>query len=738
MNQQTRIFISVIVIALSVSLPTIGSAYNDISPLVEAQEIAPENTVILSNQVDARFARDFSVLLKHLRLDWEILESAVLPESVTDKNLVIIGHPDAEYTGDLIRELLTTDEIENLRAAVDHHVVLETESPWMEGRTIFICSGAYLLLARNAAEEAMRAIIAAAPPDSDWIRTTYETDPDEDIRDYVDRLQYQWYDTELPIQDLAIDVEADLESRISALEAEEDVERLFSILSHGYSGYALFNQQGEFEHAKNSILEELISRDSWSSDDFSELLRHHLSFIVDCHMRIGEYQFCQHNDFWYDVELELVLGRDGYQFVVDGKTYTLISINAGDPQSYLFPSLNPQGEPIYRIGMLSTESPPALLLTAMGEEGERQFEIELQRSDFDHYSDRLFREDVLGGIPVARIRSFTDIAPDDLSQFVATGSTYREEPVVIVDLRGNGGGNEHWPISWIQQLTGKRAESVLIRSELESKTSMMGRANAFQYWDHLAPGSSSFRSEADRYARLAGNFESGESHPRWTGLVYPRFSLIPNDTTVIVVTNNLVASAGEGMVMRVSRLENVIVVGENSMGALTFGNVSTHKLPHSGLMIWLSINFNIFPDQQIREGVGLSPDLWVPAADAVNFSVAAVRLGTITTSQPLTPDILNQEFIPENPDARAQQEFVRSLLVVAIFAVGGLAWAFFMRHKSRLITMMGGTWVVIGCVFSILKMQPVGSGILIVGVICLVWGGINLLKARRASVQSES
>jgi hypothetical protein len=187
-----------------------------------------------------------------------------------------------------------------------------------------------------------------------------------------------------------------------------------------------------------------------------------------------------------------------------------------------------------------------------------------------------------------------------------------------------------------------------------------------------------------------------------------------------------------------SRLENVVVVGENSMGALTFGNVSTHRLPHSGLMVWLSINFNVFLDQQIREGVGLSPDLWVPAADAVNYAVAAVRRGTITTSQPLTPDILNQDFIPEDPHARDQQALIRSVLVVAIFAAAGVAWAFFVREKPRIVAGVGGVWIVLGGVYTALEKQPLGSGFLVVGAICLVWGGINLLRRRQAPGRPES
>ena len=95
-----------------------------------------------------------------------------------------------------------------LRTATDRHVVIEKESPWAEGRTVYICSGADMLLTRNAAEEAARAIIAAAPPTSDWIQTTFDAELDEGVRDYVDQLLFEWDDAELPLADLTMDVEA--------------------------------------------------------------------------------------------------------------------------------------------------------------------------------------------------------------------------------------------------------------------------------------------------------------------------------------------------------------------------------------------------------------------------------------------------------------------------------------------------------------------------------------------------
>jgi uncharacterized membrane protein (UPF0136 family) len=214
--------------------------------------------------------------------------------------------------------------------------------------------------------------------------------------------------------------------------------------------------------------------------------------------------------------------------------------------------------------------------------------------------------------------------------------------------------------------------------------------------------------------------------------------LILNDTTVIVVTNDLVASAGEGFVLRISQLENVIVVGENSMGALTFGNISAHQLPHSRLMIWMPINFGLFLDQEFREEVGLVPDLWVPAADAVNFSVAALRRGTITTSQPLPESILQQDFMPENPNAKSLQETILYLLVVTGFVAGGLVWAFFMRKKPRVVAGVAVIWIAVGSVYTVRQGQPVGFGLLLMGIVCLVWGGIRLLKARTAPLEMDS
>ena len=148
---------------------------------------------------------------------------------------------------------------------------------------------------------------------------------------------------------------------------------------------------------------------------------------------------------------------------------------------------------MYRLGTLSKAEPAPLALAAVARMMGRNagFEIALQRSDFAYYSDDVFREDNLGGIPVLRVRCFAS-HQDELNRFVETAHAHKGEPVIVVDVRGNGGGNEKWPIQWIQGLTGRRAESVFITSELHSKTTMAGRANMFAYTYDLYPDMDSF------------------------------------------------------------------------------------------------------------------------------------------------------------------------------------------------------------------------------------------------------
>jgi hypothetical protein len=151
----------------------------------------------------------------------------------------------------------------------------------------------------------------------------------------------------------------------------------------------------------------------------------------------------------------------------------------------------------------------------------------------------------------------------------------------------------------------------------------------------------------------------------------------------------------------------------------------------------MPINVNLFPDMAFREEVGITPDLWVPAADAVNYAVAAVRAGTITTQQPLSPGVLQQPLEPEDPWSRGRRGKVVQWLLVAALPVAAAVWVYFTRRKPKVVAAVGVVWLAVGGA-SLLMERPVGLGFLLAGGVCLVWGGASLLRARRKATQDTA
>ena len=230
--------------------------------------------------------------------------------------------------------------------------------------------------------------------------------PPEEVEDAVSRIQYLPGEEELPFQELEMEPDPRMPPFISAEKAAEDVARLFYLLENGYSGYGYFVNVGSFDEAEADILRELKRQPVWNHDELSSLIHEHLGFLRDRHLDIGGIKYSSHLDFWYDTGFEFSEDGGEYLFTSEGTEYRVVSINGDSPDGYLFPSLNADGDFIFRVGMLSYSSPPPLELEARSSQGTRQWKLKLARSQ-PRYSG-IFEEKTIGGVPVVRIRSFGD------------------------------------------------------------------------------------------------------------------------------------------------------------------------------------------------------------------------------------------------------------------------------------------------------------------------------------------
>jgi hypothetical protein len=210
----------------------------------------------------------------------------------------------------------------------------------------------------------------------------------------------------------------------------------------------------------------------------------------------------------------------------------------------------------------------------------------------------------------------------------------------------------------------------MVWTEMVTKTSMMGRINYFEHILKFIEGVDRDWYEAQMaiFRARVDSFESGSRETYWEPQNIPGDGLIPSDPTIVVVMDGEVASAGEALLSYLSGVQNVVLVGENSAGALTFGQNTYHRLPNSNALVRMPISLNVFMDLKIREEEGFSPDLWVPAADALNYAVAAVRGGTISTAVDIPEGYFDQEFVPEKPQ-RGRIEVARLLPFITIACV---------------------------------------------------------------------
>jgi hypothetical protein len=197
------------------------------------------------------------------------------------------------------------------------------------------------------------------------------------------------------------------------------------------------------------------------------------------------------------------------------------------------------------------------------------------------------------GVLVIRIRRLMGDPADEraLAQWVAGAEGHFTHDRMIVDVRGNPGGNDGHTWAWAEPYFSKAAPSWCLDQGWVVGHASMGQWNPSVWWaldrgwDAVPPALIAARHNPEPADRLS------LSEPDLTGLVPgPE----PWRGRMLIVSDAATGSSGESSAWLLRKGFQSVSVGSPTKGGIEYGNIVRYPLPASGLVVSLPTKHNDF------------------------------------------------------------------------------------------------------------------------------------------------
>jgi C-terminal processing protease CtpA/Prc len=188
---------------------------------------------------------------------------------------------------------------------------------------------------------------------------------------------------------------------------------------------------------------------------------------------------------------------------------------------------------------------------------------------------------------------------------------------IIIDLRGNGGGDDSIGFELAKLLTtnGKITTPYGPQYKITTKEGLITRWNYFKLSEHL--------SESEEEKSFFKNYIVNEKSKYFNN---SRDYVIVNENQkkiqksaavkpIYILQDRACGSSCESTIDFFEFISPVTRIGENTAGSVHFTNLGFFLLPHSKIQVNVSSTFNTYLDNRFIEAVGISPDLEVKAGN---------------------------------------------------------------------------------------------------------------------------
>lgn len=404
------------------------------------------------------------------------------------------------------------------------------------------------------------------------------------VGDLVDQdLRWSYYPKEDP-------ADYDPEKILTQQQAIEDVTYLFNAFHDCYGPYEYFGGAEVFDAVEETIKAELQTKETLIAADLEQILLENLAFIKDGHFSINMKRANPTKIPFFFREVAFVKTEEGYQ-AIDGRK--LESVEGYDNLDELMKrSISQEGKLVYYPVLLKDNDPsirldlPQSCKETLIVHYANKTTQELKAEPFQIYSETFLKTpeeyQVVtsrqnGEIPVFQFNEFDLDYEEEISE---GAKVLKEAPIAILDLRSNRGGSALIAEDWIS----KYANTLVLmnRKIVDTKTGEF------------------LRNEEDKW--------------------------IENPNILIILSGKYSASASEMLIDCAYNLENVLIIGENTMGALLGGQGST-CLPSSAVKVGVGNGLMSLQTEgdYFEELRGFYPDIWVPAGEAEELAVKLIE-----------------------------------------------------------------------------------------------------------------
>lgn len=177
---------------------------------------------------------------------------------------------------------------------------------------------------------------------------------------------------------------------------------------------------------------------------------------------------------------------------------------------------------------------------------------------------------------------------------------------VILDLTDNGGG-DNWFAHELVKATYLKTDQVPQSTKIQLTSGLMMIGLCFTLLEHGYDSAPSYCSEVKDYVSDKGFDDLLLSSKSQKKSTYKGERTSAYSSRIIILIDSSCASSCETVVEKMTTHKNVLVVGENTAGALHFSNAMTLMLPNSGIIAKIPTLYHEY-EFDGEEGKGYSPE----------------------------------------------------------------------------------------------------------------------------------